>query len=162
MLAACGGGERDAEGTPSEVLPAVDVAPAPHLESESIFDEDGDLRASDERVAGLTLPMGLEENASDDERLHTYFSEAPIPALLRYFGPRLTTGTVDALAGGGAAYRAAIPREVTGGAVRLDVSIMPVPQHVLVEIRELMPEPATPPPESESLRALQEAIGSSE
>lgn len=162
LLAACSGGERDVEGRPSEVLPQVEVTPAPHIEAPALYDDEGNLRESETRVAGLTLPMGLTPNAGDDERLHTYLSDVPIGALLRYFGPRLTTGEVAELPGHGASYRAAVPREVTTGAVPLDVTVMPVPGHTLVEIRERPPAPANPPPESEALRDLAAAMQAAE
>jgi hypothetical protein len=163
-LAACGGGDRDAEGMPSEVLPEVEVEVAPRVEAPRVFDEEGNLLPSDEHVAGLTLPRGLTANGSDDERTHTYLARnVPIAAILRYFGPRLTTGQVEAQAGGGASYRHAIPREVHAGAVPLDVTILPVPMgQVLVEVREIPPAPTAPPPEAESLRALTAAMGSAE
>jgi hypothetical protein len=160
VLAACGGEERDAEGMPSEVLPPVSVAPAPRVELPRIYDEEGELLPSDDRVAGLTLPRGLASDGGTDERRHVYYAhDIPIGAILRYFGPRLTTGQVEAQPGGGARYRNAIPREVTSGAVPLDVGIFPVSGgDVLVEVREIPPPPVTPPSEPESIRRLTEAM----
>lgn len=163
LVVACGGEARDVEGHASEVVPPIEVAPAPEVAIPSLYDDEGNLRESDEQVAGLTLPMGLTPNAGDEERLHTYLSDVPIAAILRYFGPRLTTGQVEARPGGGASYRAAVPREVTAGAVRMDVTIMPVPgSRTLVEIREIPPEPVTPPSEAESIRSLTETLRTAE
>lgn len=161
-LAACSGGDRDAEGRPSEVVPEVAVEAAPEIVVPSLYDDEGNLRASDDRVAGLTLPMGLTPNTVR-ERVHTYLSDVPMGRLLRYFGPRLTTGQVEPRPGGGASYRSAVPREVTSGAVQLNVTLMPVPNgRVLIELEEIAPEPVTPPPESESLRDLAAAMQSAE
>ena len=163
-ISACGGDERDAEGRASEPLPSIVVEAAPRVVVPSIYDDEGNLRASDERVAGLTLPVGLTPNATDEERLHTYLtSEVPIRALLRYFGPRLTTGQVDSLPGGGAAYRNAVARDAVGAQVHMDVSILPVPGgRTLIEIREQEPAPTTPPPESESIENLTQAVQTAE
>ncbi len=161
-LAACGSGDRDAEGRPSEVLPEVAVEAAPERVTPSLYDEEGNLRPSDVRVAGLTLPMGLTPNVTE-ERVHTYLSDVPIARLLRYFGPRLTTGQVEERPGGGATYRAAVPREVTTGAVQMDVTIMPVPgPRALIEISEIPPEPTSPRSEAESIQALGAAMQSAE
>lgn len=162
LALACGGGDRDAEGRPSEVVPEIEVAPAPSPVTPSLYDEEGNLRASDERVAGLTLPVGLTPSTTR-ARVHTYVTDVPLPRLLRYFGPRLTTGQVEERPGGGAVYRNAVPREVTGPAVRLDVTLLPVPQgRSLVEIDEIEPEPTTPVPEDEALQRLEEAMSSAE
>jgi hypothetical protein len=147
----------------SEPVPTIAVTAAPRPTSPSLYDDDGNLRASDERVAGLTLPVGLTPRGSSDERAHLYTSTAPILRLLRYFGPRLTTGTVEPRAGGGACYRSATVREATGSSVHLDVTIMPIPgERISVEIRELPPAVVTPPPESESIHALEQAMANGE
>jgi hypothetical protein len=161
-LVACGSADRDAEGRASEPVPEVVVEPAPERGAPSLYDDEGQLLASHERVAGLTLPVGLTPNTSHD-RDHTYLSEVPIAALLRYFGPRLTTGQVEPRPGGGASYRAAVPREVTSGAVRINVTLTLVPRgRVLIEIEEIPPEPTTPAPEAESVRQLTSAMQTSE
>jgi hypothetical protein len=160
-IAACGSEHRDAEGMPSEPVPTVAVT-APRTVVPPLYDEEGNLLPSEERVAGLALPVGLTPFASED-RMHSYLSNVPIARLLRYFGPRLTTGTVEPRSGGGACYRAATVREATGSAVRLDVTITPVPgERTMVEIRELPPPPVTPPSEAESIHALEQAIADGE
>jgi len=161
LLAACGGEERDAEGLPSEVLP--EVTPPPTSTAPlSPLDEEGNLRGSGEHVAGLELPMALTASVAE-ERRHTYLTSIALAPVLRYFGPRLTTGQVEPLPGGGASYRAATPRDAHGATVPLDVTIRPVPgQQVMVEIVEIPPEPITPPPELESIRALERTLETSE
>lgn len=162
LLVACGGEERDAEGLPSEVLPEVTPPPPTSVAPASPLDAEGHLRGSGERVAGLELPMGLTPSV-DEERRHTYRTSVALALVLRYFGPRLTTGQVEPLAGGGASYRAATPRDATGATVPLDVTIRPVPgAQVMIEIVEIPPEPITPPPESESIRELEHAFETAE
>ena len=113
---------------------------------EPILDGDGVPLPSDARVAGLTLPRGLTAvEALDTERRHHYTSEVPVNALIRYFGPRLTTVQIDREAGR-TIYRDAVPRGVRGGVVRLDVTIRTSSAHAArVEIYE------RPPPAPEGL-----------
>ena len=122
------------------------VAPPPReLTQDSIYDGEGVPRESDEVVAGLTLPLGLEAIESDDERRHLYRSEVAPDALLRYFGPRLTTVDIQR-EGEHVTYREATPRDVRGGVVKLDVTIRPSSQRGVrsrLEIYEIPP----PPPE---------------
>jgi hypothetical protein len=52
---------------------------------------------------------------------------------------------------------------VQTGAVHLDVTITPVPGgRVLIDVREIPPEPSTPPSEESSLRALDTAMREAE
>lgn len=109
-----------------------------------LYDAEGVPRESDERVAGLVLPRGLTPAAGvHDERLHVYTSEIPPAKLLRYFGPRLVTMNIERR-GPAAIYHEATPRGVTGGNVKLDVTIEPSSDHASrVEIYDRPP----PPPE---------------
>lgn len=158
----CSGAERDAEGRPAEVVPEIAVEAAPPITRVQLYDDAGDLLASETRVAGLTLPMGLTPSLSR-ERQHMYVTQVPIARVLRYFGPRLTTGQVDERAGGGASYRNAVPREVQSGAVVMDVTITPIPgDRVQIEIVERQPEPVTPPSEVESFRNLAQTLQTEE
>jgi hypothetical protein len=127
-------GHRGAAGD----APAMEVQPR-----ESPYGPDGELRESDQVIAGLPLPMGLERTHGEDRR-HVYRTDLPLRALQRYFGPRLLTGQVDRM-GRGAVYRGAVPRGVQGGAVKLDVSILPVTSGTRVEIVEIRPPPESPP-----------------
>lgn len=107
---------------------------------EPILDGDGIPLPSDVVVAGLTLPRGLTAvEALDSERRHHYTSEVPVNALIRYFGPRLTTVQIDQ-EGSRTVYRDAVPRGVRGGIVRLDVTIRTSSAHAArVEIYERPP-----------------------
>jgi len=111
---------------------------------ESIYDAEGQLRESETVVAGLTLPMGLEEDtARSTERRHFYYSDVPRQKMLSYFGPRLNTVEVEHQADS-VVYRNAIPQGVRGGVVKLDVRIEPTSHRpTLVEVYERPP----PPPE---------------
>ena len=111
---------------------------------ESIYDAEGNLRESDTVVAGLTLPMGLEENtARSTQRRHFYHSNVPHQKVLSYFGPRLNTMEVEH-EGDSVVYRNAVPQGVRGGVVRLDVRVEPTSAHpTSVEVIERPP----PPPE---------------
>jgi hypothetical protein len=157
LAAACRGS--DAPSLPDELPPppepvVSEVAPEP----DPLYGPDGELLESDQRVAGLTLPRGLEEILRE-ERRYVYRSPAPLAKVQRYFGPRLLTGQVDVLPSGGAAYRDAVPREARGGAVRLDVIIEPsTVARSRVEIIERPPPIVTPPSEEETLRRLRERL----
>ena len=108
----------------------------------SIYDEDGVPRESDTVVAGLTLPLGLEEIVGlQRERRHVYSSEVPPQKLLRYFGPRLNTLSIDH-EGERVVYREAIAQRASEAQVRLDVSIEPTPGAAArVEVFERPPMP---------------------
>lgn len=136
-------------GCGDDVLPSTDglgepvVDPPPRRRpQESIYDAEGILRESDTVVAGLTLPMGLEEDeALSTERRHVYHSSEPNQAFLRYFGPRLNTLQVQH-EGERVTYRDATPQGVRGGVVHLDVTIEPTPAHPSrVEVYERPPPP---------------------
>jgi hypothetical protein len=123
-----------------------------------IYGEDGELLESDQRVAGLILPRGLEEVLREQHR-YVFRSSAPVIQVQRYFGPRLITGQVDALPTGGVAYRDAVPREAREVAVHLDVIIEPssVAQS-RIEILEHPPPMTAPPSEEEAIRRLRERV----
>lgn len=141
-----------AAGCSEEAPPSVEgvgreiVAPPPReLNQDSIYDGEGVPRESDEVVAGLTLPLGLEEVETRDERRHVYTSEVTPQALLRYFGPRLTTVEIER-EGEVVTYHDAAPREARGGVVKLDVTIEPSSQRG-VRSRVVIYEIPPPPPE---------------
>lgn len=126
-------------------------------DEQTMFDAEGVPLESEERMAGLVLPRGITEiEPLREERVRVYSSKISPQRLLRYFGPRLTTVQIDRQ-GDRVTYRQAIPRDVRGGAVRLDVTIFPTPAEASrVEIRELPPAPpeGTVIPESEIRRHL--------
>jgi hypothetical protein len=148
VLFACGG--EPVQGEPP--LPLAVPAPVHELQRAGmgIFDAEGHLRESDQEIAALKLPMGLEEEYVD-RRVHAFHTVAPLRKVLEFFGPRLMTGQVDT-EGESATYRAALPRDARGSQVRLDVTIAPSSRGgTSVRIHELPSEPVNPP----SLEELQ-------
>ena len=120
VLAGCGG--NDASTT--QAVPEDEVVPRPApipTARESLFDADGKLLPSERVLAGLTLPRGLENEQSGNNR---HLFEAPVPALklVEYFGPRLLTGQVEPN-GTGASFINAIALRPSGTAYHMDVII---------------------------------------
>lgn len=156
--ASCGSAPTDVEGeTPAVVAPLPPRETVTRDEPPPIRGEDGELLESDERVAGLVLPRGLEEVSHIGVRW-VYRTDQPMPLVLRYFGTRLVTGTVERGPGGRATYRNAVPSGVDPeAAVRMDVTIGSTSGAATrIEIVEIPPEPLTPPTEEE-IRARVEA-----
>jgi len=123
------------------------------IRQDPIYGPDGVPRESDERIAGLALPLGLEEiEELREDRRHVYGSSVPMPKMLRYFGPRLNTLHIDQT-GERVTYRDALPQGVRGGAVKLDVTVEPTSSHpTRVEIFE------RPPPPPEGTVVTEEAV----
>lgn len=143
LASACAEGDR---AQPREV-----PAPRPdnpergrlHVDRNLLFGPDGELLESDQKIAGLPLPKGLDV-VREGERSHVYFTQAPLVKVQRYFGPRLTTTEVERI-GAGVVYRQAIPKGVRGGQVRMDVSLLPATGgRTRVEVVELPPAPIVP------------------
>lgn len=129
------------------------LPPPREIWRDPIYGPDGVPRESDERVAGLVLPLGLEEiEELRRERRHVYGSQVPPHKMLRYFGPRLNTVRIDRT-GDQVTYRDAVPQGVRGGIVKLDVTIEPTSSHpTRVTIIE------RPPPLPEGTVVTDEAI----
>jgi hypothetical protein len=159
-VSACGEDEAstDESGEATEVVEPVPVPEAPPAPPPD-RNPDGSLIESDEYVGGLRLPRGLREVALN-ERQHYYEGPYVPEAYVNYFGPRLLTGTVEQLPGGGARYAEATAREGRGGVVVMDVLVSPgAAGTTLVTIDERPPVPAVPPSEEEVLRELRRTIG---
>jgi hypothetical protein len=162
LSALVGCGEDRAEALPEVVAPPPLPRAARREAPPPLYGPDGALLESDVVVAGLTLPRGLTPLIVE-ERRHVYRSDVPLFKMQQYFGVRLVTGEVDARSGGGATYRSALPRDVEGGAVRLDVSVQPSSSAATrVEIVELLPPPVDPPSEQETLERLRRAMEAAE
>lgn len=150
LVVACSGDPPPSTDGVGQALP---TPPPRSSRRQSIYDEHGELRESDDVVAGLTLPMGLEaDEARSTDRRHFYNSNVPHQKMLSYFGPRLNTVEVEHL-GDSVVYRNAVPQGVRGGVVRLDVRIEPTSAHpTSVEVFE------RPPPPPEGTVVSEEAI----
>jgi hypothetical protein len=159
-VCACGENEAttDESGEEADVVAPVPVPEAPPAPPPD-RNPDGSLIEGDEHVGGLRLPRGLREVALN-ERQH-YYEGAYVPeAYVSYFGPRLLTGTVEQLPGGGARYVEATAREARGGVVVMDVLVSATATGTtLVTIDERPPVPVNPPNEEELLRELRRTIG---
>ena len=126
LVGACGGDEEP----PVRGLQVI-VDRAPEREEpqgprgDDRFDEEGELLASEQRVAGLILPRGMteDEGVDGDKR---FFTRVRYEKVLRYMGPRLITGEVDRY-GDVVIYRNARARDAVGGEVRMDVRVVPDP-----------------------------------
>ena len=153
LSGACG--EDEVVATPDRVEPEAPArAPGQTRTDDYLYDAEGHLRESEDVVAGLTLPRGL-ELTRETERRHVYSSSVPPAKLLAYFGPRLFTGAVDAI-GEGAVFRGATVQGATGSAVRLDVSILEMGTSARIEVHELPPIPVNPPSPEELQRMWDE------
>lgn len=122
MVGLPGCGDDDAVAV--EAIPEDEVVPRPApppTSREALFDADGKLLPSERVLAGLTLPRGLENEQSGNNR---HLFEAPVPAvkLVQYFGPRLLTGRVEPN-GTGASFINAIALRPSGTAYHMDVII---------------------------------------
>lgn len=154
LAAAVGCGGEDVVEVPSTAAtePEASSPPVASNAEAELYGTDGQLLASNETVAGLILPRGVEAVREEDRR-HVYTTKVPLTKVQRYFGPRLITGQVDRI-GQGAIYRRATPRDTQGATVPLDVSIIPTPNGTRIDIIELPPAPTKVPPESEIIRQV--------
>lgn len=156
-LPGCGGSDTgSAEAVPEdEVVPRPAPPPAPR---EALLDADGKLLPSERVLAGLTLPRGLENEQSGNNR---HLFEVPVPAakLVQYFGPRLLTGRVEPN-GTGASFIGAIALRPTGTAYHMDVIIAERGSHRSSLIIRLTDAPTARPssPSEEDLSEYHERL----
>jgi hypothetical protein len=122
-----------------------------------LYGPDGDLLPSDEMIAGLKLPRGLEP-VFEEGRDHTYETTVPLAKVQRYFGLRLMTGDVRRM-GDRSVFKAAEPRNVVNSEAKIDVTIQPHgTRKVRVRITELPGTPQNPVPEAETRRRAQQDL----
>jgi len=110
------------------------------------LDEKGNLLPSDEQIAGLVLPRGLEFKRKVEFR-HFYATSVPANKLHWYFSARLTTNNIRRVSGS-TTYVAAKVRDGNDSTGRFDVKITPNRKpkgKSRVEIRQLAPRKPTPP-----------------
>jgi hypothetical protein len=153
MLTACSS-KRQAPSEPPTAAPAQQQAEgeAPKPRPPRVFDVDGRLIPSNEYVAGVRLPKGV-ELFRVDELTHVYRMRAPIDRVLAYFGPMMITGNVQRR-GKGAVYRRASVRGAEMNPTKVDLSIVEVGSNlVLITFTELPPPPEHVPGESQTKAA---------
>lgn len=122
-----------------------------------IYDLGGNLRESDERIAGLVLPMGLELVRKTD-RKQVFRSTVPVKRLFKYFGPRLFTGNVERVKRG-AIYHNAQVQGVHFSSIKLNVSILEVSKgKVRVAVEEIPPPPENVASKTDTRAELQEHL----
>ena len=154
-LSLAGCGEDEVIQTPDRVEPEPPARPPGEARQDQfLYDAEGNLRESEESVAGLVLPRGL-ELSRERERRHIYRTAVPRAKLLAYLGPRLFTGSVDPI-GDGAIFRGATVQGASGSTVRLDVSVLQTGSDTRLEIYELPPMPQTRRSQEEIERLLEE------
>jgi len=157
FVSACRSGPPEQGQAPVDPAPAVtDTGKALPKPEEIVYvlDADGALLPSDEFVAGLRLPRGLELYL-DRPNFHLYRTRTPVYKVLAYFGPMLITGKVERQ-GAGAVYRQASVRGAEINPTKVDVSVTDVGEgYTRVAITELPPPPAHPPEKEEVLRRAQ-------
>ena len=129
----------------AEKTSAEDSTSAP---GQPLYGADGKLLPSDEFLAGLRLPRGLQFFRRD--HLETiYRTEVPLKDVLAYFGPLLTTGKVDRI-GEGAIYREATVRGAEMNPTKVEVSILPASHLTRVAILQIPPPSKNAPPVQET------------
>ncbi len=105
-----------------------------------VFDAEGRLIPSDEYVAGIRLPRGVELFRAD-ELTHVYRIRAPIDRALAYFGPMMITGSVERR-GKGAVYKRASVRGAEMNPTKVELSITEVGSNLVrIGVTELPPPP---------------------
>ncbi|MEM9075056.1 MAG: hypothetical protein AAGE52_41550 [Myxococcota bacterium] len=150
VMFSCGGEEETPPPEPDETPSTPQGSFHPE---DDLYDEEGNLQASDEVLAGLPLPLGLTLERQVDRR-HIYSSRIPIEKIVGFFGPKLFTGNVTRI-GDGAVYRGATLVGVEN-APRFTVSVIAAGTQTRVEIEELPPVPETPPTPQEMEQRWQE------
>lgn len=104
------------------------------------FDVEGRLIPSDEYIAGIRLPRGVELFRAD-EVTHVYRIRAPIDKVLAYIGPMMITGKVERR-GKGAVYRRASVRGAEVNPTKVDVAITEIGSNLVrIAVTELPPPP---------------------
>jgi len=121
------------------------------------YDPQGRLLPSDDYVAGIRLPRGV-ELFRQDELLHVYRIRAPIDKVLAYFGPMMITGNVERR-GKGAVYKRASVRGAEVNPTKVDVSILEVSSSMtLISVAELPPPPRYIPSSAQTKAAARESF----
>lgn len=162
LLAALAGctsepGPTDSRGAPR---PEAEAPAAPDGEKPApvqIVDGEGKLIPSNEYIAGIRLPRGVELFRAD-EVTHVYRLRAPIDKVLAYFGPMMITGNVERR-GKGAVYRRASVRGAEVNPTKVDLSILELRGNLVrISVTELPPPPPHQPTSEQTKAAARDAF----
>jgi hypothetical protein len=143
-------------------VPRTEARPPASKVGDELYDKNGLLLPSEQTVAGLALPRGLNQRGRFNDRW-IFDTRVPLNKLHWYFGARLTGGSIKRL-GRTTTYTAATPMKMgdnpggSHGLVRVDVRIGPSPASDtvnLVDIRQLPVRMARPRDQS-ALDAVRE------
>ena len=158
VLGGCTSKPEPAEPAPRPTETAEAAAEsAPQPRRQRIIDPQGRLIPSDDFLAGVRLPRGM-ELVREEALLHVYHIRAPIEKVLGYFGPMLITGNVERR-GKGAVYRGASVRGAEINPTKVDVSILDLERHrTRVAITELPPPSPHAPSDAQTKAAAMEAF----
>lgn len=122
-----------------------------------IVDGEGKLIPSNEYIAGIRLPRGVELFRAD-ELTHVYRLRAPIDKVLAYFGPMMITGNVERR-GKGAVYRRASVRGAEISPTKVDLSILALEGNLVrISVTELPPPPPHQPTSEQTKAAARDAF----
>jgi len=148
----CGSDSTQGAQIPREVLER------PRGTAKRKYDSQGDLMESANRLKGLPMPEGLGES-KEFQGSHMFRTHLPIDRLVRYFGQRLETTTVETR-GKGAIYRKALFKKATPefANYRYDVSILPAMNFTLVSVIVAPPPTGIEPDVKDLARQYQEIL----
>lgn len=156
-IAACSSKSK-APDRPVGAAPTEDARPAEEQQQRPprVFGVDGRLIPSDEYIAGIRLPKGVELFRAD-EVTHVYRMRAPIDRVLAYFGPMMITGNVERR-GKGAVYKRASVRGAEVNPTKVDLSILEVGSNLVrISVTELPPPPTHIPSASQTKAAARDS-----
>lgn len=144
LLSGCGRRASQEETDPAASAVVEDDAARNGVAAPPLYNAQGQVLPSEDRIAGLVLPRGLTE-VRKTERKRVFRSEVPIRKLLEYFGPKLFTGTVERV-GPGAVYRKATVQGVLRSSIKLDVAVLEIGEGLTrVSVKEIPPPPRSAP-----------------
>jgi hypothetical protein len=120
----------------------------------SIYDEQGRLKASAERVEWLQIPAGFRRKPSIDDRHVRFEADAlPLDKVREFLSARMFTGSVEETPSS-SEYRGVMPLENDPSAARLNVTLAARARSVWLEIERFNYGDAKPLPVDEARRVL--------
>jgi hypothetical protein len=155
-LAGCSSrSESPEQRAPASRAEQAETDEAPKRRPPRKFDVEGRLIPSNEYIAGIRLPQGVELFRAD-EVTHVYRMRAPIDKVLAYFGPMMITGNVERR-GKGAVYKRASVRGAEVNPTKVDLSILEIGSNLVrISVTELPPPPTHIPGASHTKAAARD------